>query len=147
MFTSIARSGYASASTIDIALTSSSTSMDRLVEAYVAGEASVAGYARNQVRRDSSVGNGPSAITQTKVNPRSAAPGMTAASAFGSQPNLTGVLLQMGLQDFGGQFRWYAGPGEEIYFIGGTTGDNEIVLADALNRAYTQSAHMIVEEL
>lgn len=152
-FYSFSRSGYGTAaagSMPDAFFVASSTSIDRLVDLFIAGEASAAQFTRNQVRRDSSNGAGPSAITATKVNPRSGNPGMTAASGVsgpGSLPNLGGVLLNLGLNNFGGQYRWVAAPNEEIYLVGGTVGDNELSVSDALNRAYTQSLTAIFEEL
>lgn len=145
MWTSIARSGFASSSAHDLSVTAG-TPIAALKEVFLHGEGSVAVATRHQVRRDNSNGGTPTAITQTKLNPRSVAPTLTGASAFASVPALGGVILQCGIQQFGGLYRWYAGPGEEVFFTGAVP-DNELSLSDALNRAATLSGHFICEEM
>lgn len=110
-----------------LALTSSATSVDRIVEVFIGGEATASTVNRMTARRSSAVGTTPSAQTPEKLNPRSAAAAATVATTFSAEPTTVAVALgTWAFNAFGGVIRWVAAPGEELYVVGGTAADTEI---------------------
>jgi len=121
--------------------------MDRIVEWYLGGEATSSAVNRILIARSTTVGTTSTAITPTKHNPRSAAPGATTWTAYSTQPTFVGVSLNsLAFNAFGGVVRWVAAPGEEEYVVGGTAADTEISLRSGAGTGL-MSADMHFEEL
>lgn len=141
------RTGFTPQATdTDLSVTSSGTTIDRVTEVFIGGEATASTVNQMQFRRHSAVGVTPTAITLVKLNNRSASAGATAASAFSTDPTLGGILLNLAFNAFGGVIRWVAAPGEELYLVGGTAADTEAGLNSATGTGQV-SAHVIFEEL
>lgn len=118
--------------TVSLGLTSTSTSMHRIVEWYLGGEATSSTVNRMVVARSTVVGTTSTAITANKHNNRSAASTASCWTAYSTQPTFAAVnLATLAFNAFGGVVRWVAAPGEEMYVVGGTAADTEISLRSA----------------
>lgn len=144
----LARQGVTPSTTnVDIALTSSATTIDRITEINFGGEATASGVNRILIRRDSTPGATPTAITPSKPNNRSAAAAATAASTFGTAPTFGAVLFSWAYNAFGGLFNWFAKDDQEkLVVVGGTAADTEISLASG-SGTNAQSENVVFEEL
>lgn len=129
-----------------IGLTSSATTIDRVVEVLVGGEATTSSAQLTKFARHSTVGATPVAVTPGKLNPRSAAAAAAGFSSFSSAAVVGGTLVQLSFNAFGGVVRWVAAPGEELYFVGGTAADTEGSI-NGTGVSGSISAHVIFEEL
>jgi len=145
----VANGGFTpTAASVSLSVTSTSTSMDRIVEWFLGGEATSSTVNRMAIARSTAVGTTPTAVTPSLLNPRSAAANFTAASAFtGGQPTFATVALAtLAFNAFGGVVRWVAAPGEEMYVIGSTAGDTQITLR-SVSGAGIMSADTKIEEM
>lgn len=125
------------------------TVVDRVIEVYIAGQATSSTVLAMAIRRDSTQGATPTNVALAPLSPFSAA----AAGNFSqlhTTPPVVGAatqhLINPGLNAFGGVVRWVAAPGEELYIIGATAANNELSLSAQTGAALIQT-HMIVEEL
>lgn len=112
------RSGVTLATTTDLwTLTVGSSGQARLLESYLGGEATTSTVLRfaNQF---STSGTTPTNQTPEKTNSRSPAAVSTFATAWSTQPTLSGVAVFFhAFNAFGGTDRWVPPPGAEIYLV------------------------------
>lgn len=135
------------AASTSLGLTASATTIDRVVEWFLGGEATSSTVNRMGVARSTTVGTTPTAVTPALLNPRSAAAGFAGFSTFSTQPAFATVALAtLAFNAFGGVVRWVAAPGEEMYVVGGTAADTQISLR-SISGAGVMSADVKVEEL
>lgn len=123
----------------------------RILEHFLAGEATASAVLRFSVARQNAAGSGTAPTTQTpeKFNTRSPASASTsygaptAQVAWGTaQETLLNPLILPTFNAFGGNDRWVAQPGEEIYTVNG-----ESVSGRSLSGTSIVSGHTIWEEL
>lgn len=135
------------AASTSLGITSSATTIDRIIEWFLGGEATSSTVNRMGVARSTVVGTTPVAVTPALLNPRSAAAGAAAFSTFTTQPTFAAVpLATLAFNAFGGVVRWVAAPGEEMYVVGGTAADTQISLR-SISGAGVMSADVKFEEL
>ena len=121
----------------------------RINEVMEGGEATSSTVNVMALRRDSTATATPTAKTPQKLNPSSPANGGTyhqTGTTPGTPANAT-HLLNLSLNVFGGIVRWVAAPGQEIYLIGGSSGNSEAGLSAVSGTPGAMSSHFIVEEL
>jgi hypothetical protein len=130
-----------------LGMRSTDTSMQRVVEWYLGGEATSSTVNRMTVARSTTVGTGSTTIVANKHNPRSPAAVATVITEYTTQPTYAAVALAtLAFNAFGGVVRWVAAPGEEMYVLGTADGDEEISIRSAAGTG-TLSADMHFEEL
>lgn len=144
---SLTRAGIALSTTVDLwTLTVGTSGQLRILESYIAGEATVSAVARVGLALASTNGVTPTAYTPEKFNSRSPAAVGTAATGWTTQPvRSTNSKLLHAFNAFGGSDRWVPQPGEEVYLVG--TGSSEQYSMRSLSGTSTVSAHSIWEEL
>jgi hypothetical protein len=115
-------------------------------EVSISGEGSASAANELGVTRATTVGVTPTAQTSAKVNPLSATPGFTCATAWTTQPVLAAVpLLRLGANSNGGVYRWVAKPGEEFLMYDVVT-TGQISLRMTLGGAQQMGVHAIIED-
>ena len=121
----------------------------RVNEVMEGGEATSSTVNVMALRRHSTASATPTAKTPAKLNPSSGANVGTYHQTATTQPTTsTGThVLNLSLNVFGGIVRWVAAPGQEIYLVGGSTGNNELGLSAVSGTPGALSSHLIVEEL
>lgn len=147
-FYNASASGFTPAvATVSLGLTSTATSMHRVVEWFLGGEATSSTVNRMVVGRSTTVGTTSTAITANKNNNRSAASTASCWTAYSTQPAFATVnQATLAFNAFGGVVRWVAAPGEEMYVVGGTAADTELSLRSAAGVG-VMSADMHYEDL
>jgi hypothetical protein len=114
----------------------------RLLEAFDSGEVAASAVYRCPLQRST---GGATATNQTpeKANTRSPSAVATFATAWSTQPTLSGnPFAFLDFNAFGGSDRWVPVPGEELYLVNG-----EILSHGRSSVATTISTHAIWEEM
>lgn len=135
-------------STYQALKTWTATSVDKIVEVYVGGEATSSAVGRMVARRHSTQSVTPTNITPAALSPFSAAAAGLGFVLAGTGPTAasTAHLLNLGFNAFGGVVRWVAAPGEEIVVATATQPNNELSISSQSGSPLVTS-HMIFEEL
>ena len=138
------RQGIALSTTADLwTLTVGASGQHRILELFIAGEATASAVARVAVNRPSTAGATPTNQTPEKFSTRSPAAVSTFATAWTTQPTLAANdLITMTFNAFGGSDKFVPQPGAEIYQVNG-----EQVSSRSRSGTSTVSAHAIWEEL
>ena len=128
----------------------SSTQVNKIIEAYIGGQATASAPSILILARDSTVGATLSVGRLAALDPATAAlaapPVVFNTATTKPQRSATLSLLQLSFNAFGGIVRWVAAPGEEIGMLGNTASFGEVSLS-----AYTGSttgslsSHVIFE--
>lgn len=137
-----------------LALTTGLEELSRITEIAFGGEATASAVNRYAVRRSTTNGVTPVAQTAAKGTPMSQAAYTSGAvkvgatQAFTTQPVTAAVpgLWTYSMNAFGGVIRWVAAPGQEIYIIGATAGNNE-VSSESSSGTSAISHQLVFEEL
>lgn len=121
----------------------------RVNEVMEEGEATSSTVNVMAFRRHSTAATTPTAKTPGKANPSSPANTGTYHQTASTQPTPSAGthLLNLSLNVFGGIVRWVAAPGQELYLIGGSSGNSEASLSAVTGTPGVMSNHFIVEEL
>jgi hypothetical protein len=137
------RSAVTTAATADFwTITCGASGQARLLEVYDAGEVAASAVIRIPIQR-STGGATPTNQTPEKANTRSPSGVSTFATAWSTQPTLSGNPFAFtDFNAFGGSDRWVPVPGEEFYVVNG-----ELVSHGRSSAATTISGHVIYEEM
>jgi hypothetical protein len=128
------------------------TNFCRICEVYIGGEATSSTVDAFALRRHTTHSTGPTNLVPAPLNPASQAAVHQSFQAVATTlPTVAAIatirhLLNLSLNAFGGIVRWYAAPGEEIWFFGVTANNDEISLSTTVGTGVV-SSHFIVEEL
>lgn len=115
-------------------------------EVSVGGEGTASAAGELAGTRATTVGVTPTAQTPIKLDPDSAAPGATVATAWTTQPVVEAVkLLRLPVNANGGVYRWVAKPGMEIT-LRGTGVEGQFSLRFGTAAAVTYGVHMLFED-
>lgn len=115
-------------------------------EVSVSGEGTASAAGELDVTRATTVGATPTAQTPIKLDPDSAAPGATIATAWTTQPVVEAVkILRLGVNANGGVYRWVAKPGMEIT-LRGTGVEGQLSLRFGTAAATTYGTFLLFED-
>ena len=137
------RGGVTLATTTDLAtLTSPGSGQLRILESFLAGESAASAIERLAMQR-STGGATPTNQTPEKASTRSAASSSTFATAWTTQPTLSGnPFIYHDCNTFGGTDRWVPSPGEEFWLVNG-----ELMSWRSASGTSVVSSHHVWEEL
>ena len=130
------------------AVRTTTASTIQICEVSVSGEATSSTVNRMALRRLSTNATTPTDVVPAKFNPLSAAAVTQGYRVATTGPTIasTDHLLHVGINAFGGIYRWVAAPGEEIWATAQTAPSGQIVL-DSVAGTGVVSTHIIFEEL
>lgn len=115
-------------------------------EVSVGGEGTTSAAGELDVARATTVGATPTAQTPEKIDPDSASPGATLATAWTTQPVVSAVkILRLPVNANGGVYRWVAKPGMEIV-LRGTGVEGQLSLRFGTAAATTYGVHLLFED-
>lgn len=137
------RAGVTLATTTDLAtLTCGGSGELRVIEAFMGGESAASAVERLAMQR-STGGATPTNQTPEKALTRSPAAVATFATAWTTQPTLSGnPFIWLSANTFGGTDRWVPTPGEEFYLVNG-----ELVSFRSSSGTSVVSFHVVWEEM
>ena len=125
-----------------LTLTPPATRKVKLVEVSVSGMGTASAFGEIVVQR-SVPGTGPTAATIEPLDSDAPAAGSTVADAWTTEPAPGDEILQIGVNENGGIYRWVARPGQEIV----ARGTGESISLHAIAGAGNYVAHIIWEEI
>ena len=125
-----------------LTLTPPATQKVKLVEVSVSGMGTASAFGEIVVRR-SIPGTGPNAATLEPLDSESSAAGATVADGWTTEPTPGDVLLQIGVNENGGIYRWVARPGQEIV----ARGTGESISLHTIAGTGFYACHIVWEEL
>lgn len=131
-----------------LALTTGADEATTISEIAITGEATASAVNRMAVRRSTTNGTTPTAQTPARLSPIQQAAYTSVATTFtGSEPTTAAApaLWAYAINAFGALLRWIPGPGQGLFVLGNTAGNNEVSLESSSGTAVI-TAQIIFEE-